>query len=73
MPLSAVSQQQEPYCCHKSQNQFPAVNAGKLSAMNAIGAFYHLCSRRPMDMSKRHILADADEIVFFSISRAIPL
>jgi hypothetical protein len=36
-PISAISQQREAYCRYKSQNQFPARNAGKLSAMDLTG------------------------------------
>jgi hypothetical protein len=33
MPISAISQQPEAYCRKKSENWFPAGNAGKLLAM----------------------------------------
>jgi hypothetical protein len=36
-PISAFSQQREAYCRYKSQNWFPAGNAGKLSAMDLNG------------------------------------
>ncbi len=32
MPIFAITQQREAYCCYKSQNRFPAGNAGKLLA-----------------------------------------
>jgi hypothetical protein len=43
-PISAISQKREAYCCYKSQNLFPAGNAGKLSAMdlNRLSAISYL-------------------------------
>jgi hypothetical protein len=37
MPIFSISQWREAYFCYKSQNQFPAGNAGKFSAMNVNG------------------------------------
>jgi hypothetical protein len=36
-PISAISQLREAYCCYKSQNQFQAGNAVKLSLMDLSG------------------------------------
>jgi uncharacterized protein (DUF3820 family) len=58
MPISAVSQLREAYCCYKSQKQFPAGNAGKLSAMKVNGlytiSFLHGC---PMDKNNPHVVS----------------
>jgi hypothetical protein len=55
MPISAISQQREAYCRHKSQNRFPAGNAGNLLAMNLSGlSAISLCSGSPIELEKPH-------------------
>jgi hypothetical protein len=55
-PISAISQLQEAYCCYKSQNRFPAGNAGKLSAVDLNGlSTISYCSGRPIELDKPHI------------------
>jgi hypothetical protein len=57
MPISAISQQREAYFRYKSQNRFPAGNAGKLSLMDLNGlSAVSYSQRAPTELDKPHIL-----------------
>jgi hypothetical protein len=62
-PISAISQWWEAYCRYKSQNQFPAGKGGKLSV---------ICSGRPIELDKPHILALAAKTVFCFLKSKFP-
>jgi hypothetical protein len=71
-PLSAISQWREAYCRYKSQNRFPAGNAGKLSALDLNGLSV-ICSGRPIELDKPHILALATETSFLLFKKQVLL
>jgi hypothetical protein len=61
------------YCLCKSQNRFPAGNAGILSAKNLNGfPLSVFCSGHPVELDKPHILALAAETGFFRFKEQFP-
>jgi hypothetical protein len=73
VPISAISQQREAFCCKKSENRFPVENEGKLFGMVLMAFLLSAIYRgHSMDIYKPHLLSSDDHISFLQLNGRIP-